>query len=195
MTNKKKSKNCNNETSLKNDSKKWSTTKVSFIKTGESSMTTEDLEKDDNVLMSYITAFGSDNLDIANVMTNHISRIVLKDRKFDKQEMDAAFAFVQEIKTKDPIEAMLAIQMLGTYLKSVHCLEKANLSSQTYEGETENINRATKLTRTFMAQMDALKKYRNKDGQKIKVEHVNINDGGKAVIGSTINNRINDDIK
>ena len=86
---------------------------------------------------------------------------------------------------------MLAIQMLGNHLLASKTIYRANLSNQNFEAVSENINRATKLSRTFMAQMEGLKKYRNKDGQKIKVEHVNINDGGKAVINSTINQQNN----
>jgi len=42
--------------------------------------------------------------------------------------------------------------------------------------------------------MDALKKYRSKGDQKITVEHININDGGKAFIG-TANTQINNSIE
>lgn len=174
--------------------KKISDAKVRFLYNKENNTSVIKNPDDDDVLLKLINTFGSDDYYIANSMVQQISRVISKGKEFDEKEMNAAFAFINEIKARDTIEAMLAIQMLGTHLKSVHCLEKANLVNQTYEGETENINRATKLTRTFMAQMEALKKYRNKDGQKITVEHINVNDGGKAVIGSTINN-IKDDIK
>jgi hypothetical protein len=45
------------------------------------------------------------------------------------------------------------------------------------------MNRATKLCRTYTSLVEALTKYRTKGQQKITVQHVNINDGGQAVIG------------
>jgi hypothetical protein len=43
--------------------------------------------------------------------------------------------------------------------------------------------------------MEALKKHRSKGDQKITVEHINVNDGGKISINETntqINNRISE---
>ncbi len=42
---------------------------------------------------------------------------------------------------------------------------------------------STKLTRTFIAQMEALDKHRGKGQQKMTVEHVHVNEGGQAIIG------------
>ncbi len=41
----------------------------------------------------------------------------------------------------------------------------------------------TKLTRTFTVQMDALKRHRAKAQQTVRVERVNVNEGGQAVVG------------
>ncbi len=40
-----------------------------------------------------------------------------------------------------------------------------------------------KLARTFTAQVEALKKYRSTGEQSIRVQHVTVNDGGKAIVG------------
>ena len=42
----------------------------------------------------------------------------------------------------------------------------------------------TKLSRTYLAQMDALKKYRAKAQQTVRVERVTVNEGGQAIVGS-----------
>ena len=39
------------------------------------------------------------------------------------------------------------------------------------------------MLRTFIAQMDALKKYRTGGQQKMIVEHVHVNEGGQAFVG------------
>jgi hypothetical protein len=46
-----------------------------------------------------------------------------------------------------------------------------------------NVNRANKLLRTFMAQMEALNRHRGKIIQPMVVGNVNIADGGQAIVG------------
>jgi hypothetical protein len=48
-------------------------------------------------------------------------------------------------------------------------------------GTDANVERATKLMRTFTAQIDALEKLRGKTPQRVLVEHVTIN-GSQAVL-------------
>lgn len=170
--------------------------KVKFIQ-GEKKHSFTLENANDEVRKAYYQAFGSDDPDIAFGLATTLTNIA---HFYDKEEltvdeMNSAFSFLQKMNPKDPIESMLLIQIYGNHFLSTKCLQKANLSNQTFQGATENINRATKLSRTFMAQMEALKKYRNKDGQKIKVEHVNVNKGGKAVINSTINQQNNKNAK
>ncbi|MDU8942378.1 hypothetical protein [Ovoidimarina sediminis] len=41
----------------------------------------------------------------------------------------------------------------------------------------------TRLSRTFLAQVDGLKKYRAKAQQIVRVERVEVQDGGQAIVG------------
>jgi len=50
-------------------------------------------------------------------------------------------------------------------------------------GVEVNINRATKLMRTFANQTEALGRYRGKGEQKMTVEHVHVYKGGQAIVG------------
>lgn len=144
----------------------------------------------DDLACNYMKAFGIDDGNFSGKILSQLSSILNKDDNFNESDINFAYAFLRAIEPKDPIETMLATQMFGTHILSCGSMENA-ARSNSFEAKSEYINRATKLTRTFISQMEGLKKYRNKDGQKIKVEHVNINDGGKAVIGSTINNQVN----
>jgi hypothetical protein len=40
-----------------------------------------------------------------------------------------------------------------------------------------------KLARTYMMQMDALKRYRSKGEQNVTVQNVTVSDGGQAIVG------------
>ena len=42
----------------------------------------------------------------------------------------------------------------------------------------------TRLSRTFLAQMDALKRYRAEAQQVVRVERVTVNEGGQAIVGA-----------
>lgn len=41
-----------------------------------------------------------------------------------------------------------------------------------------------KLARTFATQMEALRKHRNGGKQTVTVQHVNVEDGGQAIVGN-----------
>jgi hypothetical protein len=45
-------------------------------------------------------------------------------------------------------------------------------------------NLATKLQRTFVAQVEALSKLRRGGEQKVTVEHVHVHAGGQAIVGA-----------
>ena len=53
----------------------------------------------------------------------------------------------------------------------------------------------TRLSRTFLAQVDGLKKYRAKAQQIVRVERVEVQDGGQAIVGDVSYRRGVDDEK
>ena len=91
---------------------------------------------------------------------------------------------LQAIKPQDELEGMLAVQMVGLHNLTMEMMSRATILDQTVEGVTSNINRITKLSRTFAALLEALNRHRNKGQQKMTVEHVHINKGGQAIIGT-----------
>src|SRR3984893_14804035 len=50
--------------------------------------------------------------------------------------------------------------------------------------QDSNGNLAVKLLRTFTMQVEALQRYRGKGQQKVTVEHVHVNAGGQAIVGT-----------
>lgn len=50
-------------------------------------------------------------------------------------------------------------------------------------GVERNVNLATKLLRTFLAQVEALDRYRGKGQQKTNVEQVHLHDGAQGIVG------------
>jgi hypothetical protein len=107
-----------------------------------------------------------------------------KKGEVDKTAINEMISLLAGIKPRDNIEAMLATQMVATHKLAMDCASSAHMKGQPVKIADMKINQATKLTRSFTAQMVALDKYRGKGQQKMTVEHIHINDGGQAVIGS-----------
>ena len=96
--------------------------------------------------------------------------------------MSAMFA---EMEPRDGVEAMLIGQMTATHVAMTSMANK--LSQQTSSQVQESCERSmTRLSRTFLSQTDALKKYRAKAQQTVRVERVNVESGGQAIVGDVM---------
>lgn len=122
----------------------------------------------DQVVQTFKGAASSDGFDHNNITSS----------------LNHATAILNGIQPQDELEAMLAVQMIGVHNMAMNTLARAILSRQTFEGKQANVAQSTKMLRTFMAQMEALKKYRTGGQQKMVVEHVHVNEGGQAIVGT-----------
>jgi len=100
-----------------------------------------------------------------------------------------AMAILSGIHPQDEIEGMLAIQMISAHNLAMDAMQRAILGGQTFEGKKVNVDYATKMLRTFMIQVEALRKYRTGVPQKMIVGRVNVSEGGQAIVG-TVNQRV-----
>src|ERR1700722_14378593 len=90
---------------------------------------------------------------------------------------------VKGIKPRDQIEAMLAGQMAAVHMASMTFAR--GLAHVENIQQQDSAERAfNKLSRTFAAQMSALKEYRSKGEQKMTVQHVHVAEGGQAIVGN-----------
>ena len=100
-----------------------------------------------------------------------------------QDQMNAGVAAVAAIEPQDEVEAMLAIQMFGTHSLAADMLVKAKQARTTDEVERYG-TLATKMLRTYTAQIEALSRLRRGGEQKVTVEHVHVYDGGQAIVGN-----------
>ena len=98
--------------------------------------------------------------------------------------INSIMSTLQAIKPSDELEGMLAVQMVGIHHLSMTMMHRAANGDQPSNVVQDQVNRVTKLSRTFIAQLEALNKHRGKGQQKMTVEHIHVNDGGQAIIGS-----------
>ena len=81
------------------------------------------------------------------------------------------------------VEAMLAVQMVATYETAMDMLIRAK-QADLMPTLQECGSLAVKLLRTYTAQVEALARLRRGGEQRVIVQHVNVNDGGQAIVGA-----------
>ena len=92
---------------------------------------------------------------------------------------------IKEMEPKDAAEGMLIAQMVATHNATMECFRMGVDKNLSAEQKTNYINNANKLIRTYTMLQDSLQRYRGKSHyeQKITVQHINVSDGGQAIVG------------
>ncbi len=130
--------------------------------------------------------FATDDGDQANALLSHSLKALRADEATDEQpgndERQFMLSIIADMAPRDPVERMLAVQMAATHV--------ATIRSARWLASTENIPQVqahytgfSKLARTFAAQIEALRKHRTGGKQTVTVQHVNVSDGGQAIVG------------
>lgn len=86
------------------------------------------------------------------------------------------------VEPRDELEAMLAAQM-ATIHSSTMRMARSLVRAETLDQQNSAERALNKLARTFAAQMEALNRHRGKGQQEVTVKHVNVHDGGQAIVG------------
>jgi hypothetical protein len=94
-----------------------------------------------------------------------------------------AVAALHGISPRDTLEGMLSAQMVATHNQAMDFLRQAALKGQPPAGVERNVNLATKLLRTFLAQVEGLDRYRGKGQHKINLAQVHIHGGAQGIVG------------
>jgi hypothetical protein len=81
-----------------------------------------------------------------------------RDRQFR-----AAIAGLVGIAPKDELEGMMAAQLMAAHSAAMECYRRAMIPEQTFDGRRENLNQASKLSRTFTELLEALNRHRGRN--------------------------------
>ncbi|WP_417491023.1 hypothetical protein [Maricaulis sp.] len=132
-----------------------------------------------------LDTFGLADSDAANLLLNSLMRVTdANDDSGTACLANGVLALLHQMEPGDAVEAMLCSQMISTHLLTMECFKRANLRNQSFEGRELNLRHGERLSRIYAQQVDALNKHRGKGQQKVTVEHVTVNAGGKAVVGN-----------
>lgn len=107
------------------------------------------------------------------------------DAARDQAMLNAGLSFIGALAPANEVESALAVQMWTTHSLAMRMAAKFGTAEYVPQLQTYG-NLATKLQRTFTAQLEALSKLRRGGEQVVRHIHVD-NRGGQAVIAETIN--------
>lgn len=94
----------------------------------------------------------------------------------------AVLETLEALQPKDVFEFMLCIQMVAMHREGMHLLHK--LAQADGKFLDRYANASTKLLRLYSEKLEALTRYRRRGEQHVRVEHVHVHEGAKAVIGN-----------
>ncbi len=129
-----------------------------------------------------IDTFGTCSTEAADTLISQLANAVTPGSEISEAQLNGALATVHGIAPQDEAEAMLAVQMVATHTAALAALQKAR-TAEYRESLDRWGNLATKLLRTYTAQLETLAKYRRRGSQTVRVEHVNVAPGGQAIVG------------
>lgn len=139
-------------------------------------------EVEDGSMAEISRAIGTEDPDITTTLLTQMT--CLKGPFGPELTINSAVAFCQALKPRDSVEGSLALQMNATASMAMRLLGLASSTLCTEQGAML-LSNAVKLLRTYTCQIEALNRYRGKVGeQKVVVEHVHVNAGGQAIVGS-----------
>jgi hypothetical protein len=104
-------------------------------------------------------------------------------KEMQEANLNFALSVIADIKPKDQLEAMLAAQMACVHIASMTFARRL-AHTETIAQQDSAEKAYNKLLRTFTTQMEALRKYRTGGEQKVTVHHVQVNEGGQAIVGN-----------
>ena len=130
-----------------------------------------------------MSALGTTNPAFMDELLRQLLNAGTQGQNVDARGLDFMLSVVTGVEPKDEVEAMLAAQMAAVHMATMTFARRLahaeNIPQQDSAERTFN-----KLARTFAAQVGALKHYRTGGEQKVTVEHVTVNEGGQAIVGT-----------
>ncbi len=151
------------------------------------------LEGDDQELVHALAklALGTTENRVLDGFLRQVSDIGDAHNEISEDATNFVLGIVGGIQPQDEVEAMLATQMAVTHQASLTMVKRLT-RAQTIQQQDAAEKAFNKLARTYTTQMDALKKYRAKAQQTVRVERVTVEEGGQAIVGDVAYRRGDD---
>ena len=130
-----------------------------------------------------MASLGTDSADFLGGVLSQLANAVSPGKDADGAAINFALAVISGVEPKDELETLLGLQMAAVHMATMTFTRRlAHVETIAQQDSAERaLNR---LMRTYVAQMEALKRYRTGGEQKVVVQHVNVNEGGQAIVGA-----------
>ena len=131
--------------------------------------------------------FNTSDAKQAEALMTHCIKVLKRSEASDdypgEDERQFMFSIVNDLAPRDAVERMLAVQMGATHVAMIRSA-RLLANSETIAQVQAHYTGYNKLARTYAAQVEALRKYRNGGKQTVTVQHVNVEGGGQAIVGN-----------
>lgn len=107
--------------------------------------------------------------------------------KVHEADLNFLVSFINGIEPRDQVESTLAAQMATVHVAMMKSIQDLPLTKNLLQQDAAE-RAINKFARTFIAQVEALKRYRSGGEQKVTVQHVSVSDGGQAIVGNVTQN-------
>ncbi len=141
------------------------------------------------LMMKELTGTGSKFLG-----TDIIERAAYAIPGVKKRQSELLVEVLKELKPKDLVDSMLCTQFAVLHFQGMEMMGSS--INQDFVPHSEfQLKNATKLLRLSQETLEARMRYQRGGEQKVVVQHVNVNDGGQAIVGSTLVQGVGENIK
>jgi hypothetical protein len=140
-------------------------------------------EKSDIYNATLCAATGTSNALVADIIISSASTAIHRSNWPDIAQVTTATQdALLAMNPNDLFEGMLCSRLWVLHNQSMHYMNRAALPDASTTTIDLNINRAAKLMRVHTETLEALNKHRRKGEQKVTVQHVNVGNGGQAIV-------------
>jgi hypothetical protein len=98
------------------------------------------------------------------------------------ERYNATIAAFHNIGPVGALQGMLATQLIACHMATMDCYGHLNRTHDRITHEY-HLNQVNKLSRSYVALLEAFNRQRGKAHQKVTVEHVHVHQGGQAIVG------------
>ena len=133
--------------------------------------------------MLLMESLGTTSLPFASATLKQLVNALSVGKNPDQEAVNYALAVIAGARPQDELETMLVAQMAAIHCTTMTFARRLN-HVESIEQQNSAERTLNKLARTFTTQLEALKRYRTGGEQKVVVQHVNVNDGGQAIVGT-----------
>jgi hypothetical protein len=151
------------------------------IKVGEAAKLAPDHPEPAVGQVLLMAALGTADHDFYGGLVRQLGEASAQGGTVDEHALNFMLSVVKGIKPRDQVEAMLAAQMAAVHMATLACARRLACADAPSDGAERALNR---LSRTYVAQMDALARYRAGGEHDVSRPEVSAGEDGEAIFGN-----------